>query len=241
MHCKRVNKYNEENGIDAPDHFTVEEVHEHIDDAKYVFPPSGKKRKVWSHDHNAPRTKAYYERNPKESYKHCYWWHHRMQPDDVEAAVSGEHDHRRDVKDYSNSLAKRLDIHPRALKRLAKAEVVYFVIEGCLKADAVLSAIERDDRSESVFSVPSLTLWDAGKNASELRNFAQGHLRGKTVIIIPDADWVDNDLIISQARLAELFLRDRCVRLRRFGRVLFRRRLFRRGLAARDQLFNLFG
>lgn len=158
MHCKRVNKYNEENGIDAPDHFTVEEVHEHIDDAKYVFPPSGKKRKVWSHDHNAPRTKAYYERNPKESYKHCYWWHHRMQPDDVEAAVSGEHDHRRDVKDYSNSLAKRLDIHPRALKRLAKAEVVYFVIEGCLKADAVLSAIERDDRSESVFSVPSVTL-----------------------------------------------------------------------------------
>jgi hypothetical protein len=77
-----------------------------------------------------------------------------------------------------------------------KASRVFFVIEGCLKADAILS------KDEAVFSVPSVSLW----HAPELGRFAERYLRGKTVIVVPDADWVKNDLVIAQARFAERFL-----------------------------------
>jgi hypothetical protein len=84
--------------------------------------------------------------------------------------------------------AKRLDMHPEAWTRFTTASRVFFVIEGCIKADAVLSA------GEAVFSVPSVTLW----RAHELHAFART-LRGKVVYIIPDADWTTNGLVITQA------------------------------------------
>jgi len=83
----------------------------------------------------------------------------------------------------------------RPNRRLAKAKRVYFVIEGCLKADAVLSSILAGDRPESVFSVPSVSLW----KAEELRDFVFERLRGKQVIIIPVSDWVTNDDVRTQA------------------------------------------
>jgi hypothetical protein len=92
----------------------------------------------------------------------------------------------------------RIDVHPYAWPLIEKHERVFFVIEGCLKADAILSA------SEAVFSVPSVSLW----HAPELEWFAKRYLRSKTVIVVPDADWVDNDAVISQARFAQRFLRD---------------------------------
>lgn len=80
--------------------------------------------------------------------------------------------------------AKRLDVHPHAWPKFVNASRVFFVIEGCLKADAVLSA------GEAVFSVPSVTLWQA----KELPAFASC-LRGKTAYIVPD-----NDLFNPEAR-----------------------------------------
>ncbi len=93
---------------------------------------------------------------------------------------------------------KRIDLHPRALKLLPSAERVFFVLEGALKNDAVLSA------GECVFSVPSVTLW----GPAELRALAV-RLRGKIVFIVPDADWFHNRQVDQQALLVRTLLR-RC-------------------------------
>jgi Domain of unknown function (DUF3854) len=93
--------------------------------------------------------------------------------------------------------AKRLDLHPLALPLLESAERVFFVIEGCLKADAVLS------QGEAVFSVPSVTLWDA----PELPEFIATYLQGREVVIVPDADWYENRAVLTQAMLCRSFLR----------------------------------
>jgi hypothetical protein len=84
-----------------------------------------------------------------------------------------------------------------ALPLLRTADVVYCVIEGCIKADAVLSA------GGAVFSVPSVSLW----NADELPDFAEVYLADKEVVIICDADWHENALVVNQARLCQDQLR----------------------------------
>jgi hypothetical protein len=73
---------------------------------------------------------------------------------------------------------KRIDIHPLALRLLPAAKVVFFVLEGTLKADAVLSA------GHVAFDVPSVTTW----HPRELTIFAESYLRGKTVFVVRDAD-----------------------------------------------------
>jgi hypothetical protein len=92
--------------------------------------------------------------------------------------------------------AKRIDVHPQAWPRFVNASRVFFVIEGCIKADAVLSA------GEAVFSVPSVTLWLAPELSAFTRN-----LRGKVVYIVPDADWAKNGAVITQAMFCRSFLR----------------------------------
>jgi hypothetical protein len=92
--------------------------------------------------------------------------------------------------------AQRLDVHPQAWARFVNASRVFFGIEGCIKADAMLSA------GEAVFSVPSVTLW----RAPELASFA-GALRGKVVYIVPDADGIKNDAVITQALFCRTYLR----------------------------------
>jgi hypothetical protein len=67
---------------------------------------------------------------------------------------------------------------------------VFFGIEGCMKADAILSA------GEAVFSVPAVGQW----RAPELRAFAKRYLKDKLVVIVPDADWYVKDEVIRQAR-----------------------------------------
>lgn len=96
---------------------------------------------------------------------------------------------------------RRIDLHPWALDRLRDAVVVFFVLEGCPKNDAVLSA------GGPVFSVPSVTCWDR----RELIIFARRHLDGKTVFIVPDADWVTNGMVIRQALKVRTLLRRRGV------------------------------
>jgi hypothetical protein len=93
--------------------------------------------------------------------------------------------------------AKRLDVHPLALPLFDRVGRVFFVIEGCIKADAVLS------QGEAVFSVPSVTLWDA----PELPAFIDTYLQDKEVVIVPDADWYENGAVMTQAMLCRSFLR----------------------------------
>lgn len=93
-------------------------------------------------------------------------------------------------------LAKRFDMHTLAAPLFMKARYAFFVIEGSIKADAVLSA------GAAVLSVPSVTLWDA----KELYVVSERYLKGRLVIIVPDADWNRNDLVNTQARLCQSHL-----------------------------------
>ncbi len=93
-------------------------------------------------------------------------------------------------------------MHPLAVGLLVRSLVVFFVIEGCIKADAVLPM------GGAVFSVPSVGQWDC----AELGRFANEYLFGKTVVIVPDADWTSNAAVINQARLCENRLRQFAVR-----------------------------
>src|SRR5215207_836024 len=146
-------------------HETREDVHEHLDAAKYVFAPSERRDDPWVHEHHSGRSGAYYKKHPDALERHIDNWHTKN-PEAVEWLLEGgvgygHHKHTRRVKNRKNNLARRVDIHPMALERLEAAEAVYFGIEGCLKADAILSAIIREGRNESVFSVPSVSLWEA--------------------------------------------------------------------------------
>jgi len=172
-HIARAKSEDDHNGANN------ENVHMHQPRAKYLFPPSATKEVSWYHNHA--------DMKPEKRAVHV-----ERYGDEI-----GRHRHSRKVKDKSKSLAKRIDVHPLALPLFEKAERVFFGIEGCLKADAILS------QGEAVFSVPSVTLWDA----LELEEFVLRYLWGKTVIIVPDMDWHGNPAVITQAFLCRSFLR----------------------------------
>jgi hypothetical protein len=113
----------------------------------------------------------------------------------------GRHTHSYPVA--GQHVADRLDIHPWALGRLEGAELVFFALEGTLKADSILSRIIASDAEASVFDTISVTTWPPG----ELRRVARAHLRGKLVVVVPDADWVANRNVIWQALMCREFLR----------------------------------
>jgi hypothetical protein len=105
--------------------------------------------------------------------------------------------------------AKRIDCHPLAAERLANAERIYFGIEGCLKADAILTAIRETGEKASVMSVPSVTLWpwqEEEGDLSELERVAMRHYRGRQILLVPDADWKNNVMVYRQAFLFRSYL-----------------------------------
>lgn len=107
------------------------------------------------------------------------------------------HKHRSRGKYLFHGNPNRVDLHPLAQERIRHADRVFFVLEGTLKNDAVLSA------GEAVFSVPSVTTWDE----AELRTFARAYLRGRLVLIVPDADWLFNPNVDRQAMYVRQILR----------------------------------
>jgi hypothetical protein len=151
------------------------------------------------HDH--PHTHSTYSLGQLAS--HLKSWHEPGDNPDVWEA----HEHFLTVKASYNDAA-RIDVHPWAMETLRGAPVIFAGMEGCLKADAMLSAILRDRLDASVYSFPSVTL---GK-CPELPRFADEFLQGKTVIAVLDADWADpskegaveNQGRIYQARLLAL-------------------------------------
>jgi hypothetical protein len=87
--------------------------------------------------------------------------------------------------------AKALDVHPRAWPLLkAGGSVVYFVMEGVLKNDAILST------GAAAVNCGSVTLWkDSG-----LERFAKKYLASfGTVVVVPDSDWLFNRQVSHQA------------------------------------------
>jgi hypothetical protein len=91
----------------------------------------------------------------------------------------------------------RIDLHPLARRLLPQAQIVYLVLEGTPKTDAVLSA------GGVAFGVPSVTCWQE----DELATFALQHLRDKIVIVVPDADWFTNWQVERQALKIRTWLR----------------------------------
>lgn len=75
---------------------------------------------------------------------------------------------------------------------------VYFIMEGNLKADAALTRVKKEDPAAAVMSVPSVTTW-ANKH-DEVGWYADKYLKGRDVVLIPDADGVTNKDVVSQAK-----------------------------------------
>jgi len=163
----------------------TEDRHSHQPRAKYVFVPSPKMDGAYIHEHGTRTRPAHLDRHVRE---------------DIDPTGRHVHEGRRVKDPMAPDMARRLDLHPLALRPLREAPVVFFVIEGCIKADAVLA------NGGAVFSVPSVSLWDC----AELPDFAATYLWDKVVVIVPDADWIDNPAVINQGRMAQ-------IRLRRLG------------------------
>jgi hypothetical protein len=184
----------------------IEEVHDTRSPGKYHFAPNGKRDVTYEHDHaeayGGPdiRIRSKYSTYMSKAER---WERHVASKAHNGEDVVGLHKHTVRRPDPDDNNAKRLDIHPWASLLLNGAQEIFYGIEGCLKADAVLSAILQEQRMASVFSVPSVTLWDP----EEMPDFAQDELIGKRVVIVPDADWVENPRVIEQARLCRTYLR----------------------------------
>jgi hypothetical protein len=102
-------------------------------------------------------------------------------------------------------------MHPIAVARLHDHDIqrVYWPFEGCLKGDAALVEILDTDEPSTVFTTPSVSLWDADspKVPQELQRFAEAKLRGKEVPIVPDSDADQNGQVMYAAFLAREKLR----------------------------------
>jgi hypothetical protein len=167
----------------------VETLHRHQHVAKYVFGTSAKIDKWYEHDHDTSWKTTSAAVRPAKRAAHI-----AKRGELCHAGIDqmGLHRHKERVKDPNgDNMAKRIDVHPMAVKRILDTEVVFFVIEGCIKADAVLAD------GGAVFSVPSVSLWDC----DELRIFAASYLLDKTVVIVPDADWSLNPTVQNQATM----------------------------------------
>jgi len=97
----------------------------------------------------------------------------------------------------------RIDINPdkQNVKNLMETKGrIYFAMEGSIKNDAVLAAIKREDPTASVVNVPSVTLWH-NKTATEgeIQWFARTHGKDRQIVLIPDADGVNNVNVMRQA------------------------------------------
>lgn len=97
----------------------------------------------------------------------------------------------------------RIDINPdkQNVKNLTETKGrIYFAMEGSIKNDAVLAAIKREDPTASVVNVPSVTLWhNKTAGEGEIQWFARTHGKDRQIVLIPDADGVNNVNVMRQA------------------------------------------
>jgi hypothetical protein len=99
-----------------------------------------------------------YEGAPATLQRHLDRWH----PGGVVygGTLDGEHFHPDPLKVRREVLAKRLDVNP-LLRERPEPQWWLLGIEGCIKADSMLSYVLREDLPAGVVSVPSVSLWKA--------------------------------------------------------------------------------
>ena len=101
--------------------------------------------------------------------------------------------------------AGRVDIHDEEnVRNLIEGHGrVYLAMEGNMKEDAVISAVKREgEKGAAVISVPSVTLW----RHQEMLDVANKYLKGREVVLIPDADGVNNPRVRNEARALQSLL-----------------------------------
>jgi hypothetical protein len=181
--AEHIKRHEDHNGSNS------DEVHAHDNRAKYTFPPTPKVDLQWPHTHTF---KGYSD--AERLSRHLQQYHRG----ELAPALDVQHEHVRRVKDWDRNVARRIDVHPLAVPLLIRERRVFFVLEGVVKADAVLTA------GAAVFSVPSVTLWCC----PELPAFADRYLRDKEVIVVCDSDWSDESKpeVMTQARLCQTTL-----------------------------------
>ena len=86
--------------------------------------------------------------------------------------------------------AKRIDVHPRGREWWCNSPFFFFVLEGCLKADAIMSA------DFPTISVPSVTLWDGPDFELLLTKFFalekyRPRYERRVAFVVSDSDWRD--------------------------------------------------
>jgi hypothetical protein len=192
----------------------VAERHGHHDWAKYWHVPQPYQERRWKHRHPAPpgphsdpaapliTDVADDQRAFTSHLRHIHSERRRREHPGWSDGFGYEHEHVDRVKDETNPIARRLDAHPWARTRFSEAEVLFFGIEGCLKADAMLSHILRRDLPASVFSVPAVAQW----HAPELERFVAEVVGERTVYVVPDADWIEKPDVIREALTARMWL-----------------------------------
>lgn len=79
---------------------------------------------------------------------------------------------------------------------------VYLAMEGSIKGSAILAALLEQDPTASVIAVPSVTLW----RTPEMQAIAAKYLRGREVVLIPDADGVNNKNVRNESRAMHAML-----------------------------------
>jgi hypothetical protein len=99
QHCNKINAEKAESAPCARPHEWVTGWHEHKDEAKYVFAPSGKVPMLTTHHHDEGDPGRYFRSNPDEFAKHLENWHVKH-PETVEyhGPNTGWHTHTRMVK-----------------------------------------------------------------------------------------------------------------------------------------------
>lgn len=95
--------------------------------------------------------------------------------------------------------AARIEVHQDKdnIKNLVdRKSRVYFIMEGNIKADAALTQVKKEDPTAAVMSVPSVTSWPK----EETDWYGQKYLKGRDIVLIPDADGVTNVAVVAQAK-----------------------------------------
>lgn len=97
----------------------------------------------------------------------------------------------------------RIDINPdkKNVKNLMEGKGrIYFAMEGSIKNDAIMAAVKREDPTAAVVNVPSVTLWhNKSATEGEIAWFARTHGKDRQIVLIPDADGVNNVNVMRQA------------------------------------------
>lgn len=182
------------------------EPHQHQEWAKYLLPRVPERPLRHDHRHYADGAarRRHIDKYHSGREEDVIGWHVHdgMRFQEVMVEVTYEADPRA-------SPGRRLDMLPLAWERLPAAEVVYFILEGKIKADSCLSAILDSNRSATALNVPSVGQWEA----FELETFAE-LLRGKRVVVVVDSDADGNDNVMTQGLLLRARLeRHDCLRV----------------------------